>query len=1841
ELWYTNSLDSLGYQYDVWNVIVNGSPDLNALETHLAVIWFTGNDAWDQATLGRIDRDNLEAYLSNGGKLYMSSTGLGQDAYNWNGFDDWYEHYFDVTYENSQFGANTIFSKPTNPVTNGLPLMQTHIGSYCPGLDGRISTHDPIMMANPAENITLAGINNTAVSLEHYAYRLFYSGFDFADVNNSVVRDDLMDRILNWLMPIDGVSIYPHQMDYNMPGIEVNYSLTVKNIGNSVDSFDLTGIGAPTWPITFYDETNTIPIANTGNIDPYDSVDIVARVLIDPLALPGDMDISFITATSTNDGSQFLTVPLETQVYGDILLVDDDKVLDSELWYINSLVANGYSYNIWNRTLYGTPPLSVLQDHGAVIWFTGNSNGFGWGVGDTLNPDDRTLLENYLNGGGRFYLSSQYASDEAQWGPEPWISWHEEYLDSNVLGSWFGEQDQNGQLGNPIGDGMIVKTYPPFGDQCLSLGGNSATFNLLDSAQPCFDIAAFPGQWSMLNADEGSYRLVYSGFDFAGVNDSADRDLLMWRILNWLTPLDGVSIYEDQDGYGYASDIVNYTLSVRNIGSNMDTYDLDFSGGFHGWAVEFWDETNTIPLVDTNGDPGILPDTGTVLPAGVVPGEYINITARVYIGAAAVAGDEDINMITANSTNNPTIGDDVYIRTTVPFNAPWSDDMELGLVPGISSWDTYGLWHRVDAGDIAAPPWNLSNSGDWSQWYGQDLSGDHDTGGARNFGMLASPPIDLTTASVAGLGFEQWYDGDTWWNMRQIQVSVDGGDWQTVDTLDNMVMPRTWLHHSVNLDAYTGHVVRIGFWFDLGQFGWGGMNAPNGWYIDDVSIDITPPAPPENTTAALSETSYVATSDWGWAGPVVNDCTATHVSDDTYQSQGELASYLGRWPPQNEPVVIDGTLMGGTYTDTQTANNIHERWQEELVASGETVVTQAEPAITYGSLLAGVYTDTQIVDGTYQEWDEETVGLVENVVPGAEPTITYGTLAEGTFADVQVADGMEEKWTEESVLNSETVVTMAEPAITYGVLNSGTFADTQTVDGVSEIWTEFNYQATKQAIELDYSFTFATVPTGTFDIAILANYSDADAADQISIWLYDWVIPIWVDTGQDVFKGSPEQLTNLNGVANSYVSPGGQVLIRYADDSRANGEAVGMLSIDYQNVSVDSTFETLDLYYTCTFSTPPAGTIDVSILANYTDADAADQISIWMYDWIIPIWLDIGQDVFKGSPAQYTDILGIPNNFVGPGGEVRVRLLDDTQASGENDGFLCIDYINASVDESFESLDLYYNFTFVSTPTADIDVAILANYTDADVADQVSIWMYDWIGMAFMDIGQDVFKGSPAQLTTFTVPSLLFVSPTNEVRIRYLDDLTIGGEAKGTLSIDSQNVSYSENVRSLDLYYNCTFPQYVYGVFNIQFRGAWYFDSGDPTDQISIFAYNFTSKVFDDTGVDVSKDSLAYRSVYDLDADHYMNATTNEVYIGFRDDYQAAGEDTGQLYVDLLAIQAYSSYGRHEWTFDFYDGLEPEIYTFNVEASTSGSMEIDNWLFEYSFDGVTYFPFPSNIEFLTTDTVDSIKSSDIPIAGFSRVYIQATDTDGGWGNESVDYLYVDHMEIIPNGITGVRMGNVNISWDASSSPDVASYNVYRATTIDGAYTQIAEEVAGLYYMDIDAGDQDWNTYFYYVRAMDDTGIEDTTASPAKAAKYVKPVNLGWNLVSIPVDMADTNIAVVLQTLDWNYVQWYDASDIADHWKTNSTARPDILDDLDLLDHTMAIWVNMTGNDNMVVAGSVRTSTSINLRAGWNFVGYTSFNTTQTMNDALFGLPVDSVEEFDGGATYWSSTMAGA
>jgi hypothetical protein len=185
--------------------------------------------------------------------------------------------------------------------------------------------------------------------------------------------------------------------------------------------------------------------------------------------------------------------------------------------------------------------------------------------------------------------------------------------------------------------------------------------------------------------------------------------------------------------------------------------------------------------------------------------------------------------------------------------APYADDMESG----INDWTATGLWHQVDEN---TSPYPESHSWSHSWWYGQDSTGDYDTGSA-NSGDLTSPSIYIPTSGYY-LRFWYWYETETQgpdWDQRWMQISVDGGPFHNILRLSDDPM-YWWLQSpAINLAGYAGHTIRVRFHFDTID---SAFNAYRGWYIDDFSISSTPPPScadshePNDTPAQATAIAY-------------------------------------------------------------------------------------------------------------------------------------------------------------------------------------------------------------------------------------------------------------------------------------------------------------------------------------------------------------------------------------------------------------------------------------------------------------------------------------------------------------------------------------------------------------------------------------------------------------------------------------------------------------------------------------------------------------------------------------------------------------------------------------------------------------------------------------------------------------------------------------------------------------------------------------------------------------------------------------------------------------------------
>lgn len=276
-------------------------------------------------------------------------------------------------------------------------------------------------------------------------------------------------------------------------------------------------------------------------------------------------------------------------------------------------------------------------------------------------------------------------------------------------------------------------------------------------------------------------------------------------------------------GYPYpvVPSSITSTHEVNTLIAGQRTYfDWHFinSGGSVApgtFYVELWvDDTRYVRYPQPDFYPGWVggfDDWGETI---VTPGWH---TVRLIT-------DPDNTVAESDETNN------VWERAFywVP-SAPYFDDMEGSGLP----WTATGLWHLIESSYIG------HNGSSHAYWYGQDSTGNYDTGTA-NSGELTSPPIYIPTT---GYYLRFWYRYETEtqgadWDQRWVQISVDGGPFINVLQLFDDPM-RWWLQSPViDLSGYAGHTIQVRFHFDTIN---NAYNAFGGWYIDDFEISTTPP----------------------------------------------------------------------------------------------------------------------------------------------------------------------------------------------------------------------------------------------------------------------------------------------------------------------------------------------------------------------------------------------------------------------------------------------------------------------------------------------------------------------------------------------------------------------------------------------------------------------------------------------------------------------------------------------------------------------------------------------------------------------------------------------------------------------------------------------------------------------------------------------------------------------------------------------------------------------------------------------------------------------------------------
>lgn len=252
------------------------------------------------------------------------------------------------------------------------------------------------------------------------------------------------------------------------------------------------------------------------------------------------------------------------------------------------------------------------------------------------------------------------------------------------------------------------------------------------------------------------------------------------------------------------------------------------------------------------------------------------------------------------------------------------------------------------------------------------------------------------------------------------------------------------------------------------------------------------------------------------------------------------------------------------------------------------------------------------------------------------------------------------------------------------------------------------------------------------------------------------------------------------------------------------------------------------------------------------------------------------------------------------------------------------------------------------------------------------------------------------------------------------------------------------------------------------------------------------------------------------------------------------------------------------------------------------------------------------------------------------VTLTVTDDDNLTDTDTIVVIVLDPRPDPPNLLRAILTGSnhedILIEWELSFDDgdgfnDVINYAVYWSNVYDtngAGYRFLTELAPGTTSLTLSGwGDSDWSNYFFYVQANDTDGY---TSWEGQAGKFVRFLEAGKRIASIPLIQDDETLETVLQSLDGSYdhVRYYKSSDQSHHWKSYWTFKK--YRTLYDINHRMGFWIQITKDDHFVVAGLDPEITEIELGHGWNFVGYPCF-TPMPIMDALADVDYKMVDGY--------------
>ncbi len=222
--------------------------------------------------------------------------------------------------------------------------------------------------------------------------------------------------------------------------------------------------------------------------------------------------------------------------------------------------------------------------------------------------------------------------------------------------------------------------------------------------------------------------------------------------------------------------------------------------------------------------------------------------------------------------------------------------------------------------------------------------------------------------------------------------------------------------------------------------------------------------------------------------------------------------------------------------------------------------------------------------------------------------------------------------------------------------------------------------------------------------------------------------------------------------------------------------------------------------------------------------------------------------------------------------------------------------------------------------------------------------------------------------------------------------------------------------------------------------------------------------------------------------------------------------------------------------------------------------------------------------------------------------------------------------IIDASLSGRNSENLTIVWSLSSDDiigqgSVVMYEIYRGN--DFSYTGLGYSlIASLpngtsFFVDAIRGEGDPSNYFYRVCAVDINS--NVTCDKKQAGKFTRPLKKGPNLTSIPLAQGNESIERSLHTVKYDKAWYY--SSYNQKWISFMKSKP-YLGSFKSMDCSIGLWIDVTEDSNLTVAGLVPEFTLIHFKPGWNLVGFPKSAAEYTVGEIKVETGATRVEGFD-------------